>query len=71
MVRAYSNIQPCLPCQTQASKSKANEGKKKWPTEFRNFIPSVINCASWVGYDLDGRADISWIDSFYFRLKEH
>ena len=54
----------------EVNKEVLNLGKKKWPTEFRNFIPSVINCASWVGYDLDGRADISWIDSFYFRLKE-
>ena len=26
--------------------------------------------ASWVGYDLDGRTDITWIDSFRLRLQE-
>ena len=45
-------------------------GQTKWPSEFKIFLPSVINCASWVGYDLDGRADINWTDSFTFRLKE-
>ena len=54
----------------EVNKEVINLGQKNWPTEFRNFIPSIINCASWVGYDLDGRADINWIDSFYFRLKE-
>ena len=54
----------------EVNKEVLNLGQKTWPAEFRNFIPSIINCASWVGYDLDGRADINWIDSFYFRLKE-
>ena len=54
----------------EVNKEVLNLGRKTWPAEFRNFIPSIINCASWVGYDLDGRADINWIDSFYFRLKE-
>ena len=30
----------------------------------------AMNLASWVGYDLDGRDDIRWIDSFCFRLEE-
>ena len=54
----------------EVNKEVLNLGQKKWPAEFRIFIPSIIYCASWVGYDLDGRADINWIDSFYFRLKE-
>ena len=54
----------------ELNKEVLNLGQKKWPSEFKIFLPSVINCASWVGYDLDGRADINWIDSFTFRLKE-
>ena len=54
----------------ELNKEVLNLGQKKWPSEFKIFLPSVINCASWVGYDLDGRADINWIDSFAFRLKE-
>lgn len=29
-----------------------------------------LTVASWVGYDLDGRDDIHWTDSFAFRLRE-
>ena len=29
-----------------------------------------LTVASWVGYDLDGRDDIHWTDSFLFRLRE-
>ena len=54
----------------ELNKEVLNLGQTKWPSEFKIFLPSVINCASWVGYDLDGRADINWIDSFTFRLKE-
>ena len=54
----------------ELNKEVLNLGRTKWPSEFKIFLPSVINCASWVGYDLDGRADINWTDSFTFRLKE-
>ena len=30
----------------------------------------LATVASWVGYDLDGRTDITWIDSFRLRLQE-
>lgn len=32
--------------------------------------PKLATVASWVGYDLDGRTDISWITSFVIRLRE-
>ncbi len=32
--------------------------------------PRLVTVASWVGYDLDGRTDITWRDSFLVRLKE-
>jgi phosphoenolpyruvate carboxylase len=32
--------------------------------------PRLATIASWVGYDLDGRTDISWIASFIIRLRE-
>ena len=35
-----------------------------------NQLSILIGVSSWVGYDLDGRADITWIDSFCLRLKE-
>ena len=35
-----------------------------------SFTPRLATIASWVGYDLDGRTDISWIASFIIRLRE-
>jgi phosphoenolpyruvate carboxylase len=32
--------------------------------------PRLATIASWVGYDLDGRTDITWIQSFLIRLQE-
>ncbi|MCH9808682.1 MAG: phosphoenolpyruvate carboxylase [Alphaproteobacteria bacterium] len=32
--------------------------------------PKLATIASWVGYDLDGRTDITWLDSFRLRLNE-
>jgi phosphoenolpyruvate carboxylase len=32
--------------------------------------PHLATIASWVGYDLDGRTDITWIASFIIRLQE-
>ncbi len=32
--------------------------------------PKLATIASWVGYDLDGRTDITWIDSLKLRLQE-
>lgn len=32
--------------------------------------PHLATVASWVGYDLDGRTDITWRNSFLVRLKE-
>ena len=38
--------------------------------EWRDTLPEMIGVSTWVGYDLDGRSDISWIDSFCLRLRE-
>lgn len=32
--------------------------------------PKLATVATWVGYDLDGRTDITWRDSFLVRVKE-
>ncbi|MBT3400796.1 MAG: hypothetical protein HN420_12480, partial [Rhodospirillaceae bacterium] len=33
-----------------------------YPDEWRKLVPQIATLASWVGYDLDGRADIGWSD---------
>lgn len=39
-------------------------------TGWRETLPNIIGVSTWVGYDLDGRADITWADSFSLRLSE-
>ena len=31
-----------------------------YPDQWQNLVPKLLTVATWVGYDLDGRADISW-----------
>ncbi|MGB0690480.1 MAG: hypothetical protein ACPGOZ_07300, partial [Candidatus Puniceispirillum sp.] len=45
-----------------ASKRKA--GNASW----RDVLPVMCAVSTWVGYDLDGRSDITWLDSFALRL---
>lgn len=39
-----------------------------YPTEWRRLRPGLLTLATWVGYDTDGRADISWTMTFAKRL---
>ncbi|MCR9077835.1 MAG: phosphoenolpyruvate carboxylase [Hyphomonadaceae bacterium] len=41
-----------------------------FPDTWRRLTISVPTLASWVGYDLDGRTDIHWSQSFALRLRE-
>jgi phosphoenolpyruvate carboxylase len=41
-----------------------------FPDQWMVLSPSIPSVASWVGYDLDGRSDINWYDSFALRLTE-
>lgn len=43
---------------------------EKWPEKWLDFAPLPFRFASWVGYDMDGRTDISWSTSIHFRLSE-
>lgn len=40
-----------------------------YPDEWRELVPQIATLASWVGYDLDGRADIGWSDTMSARLR--
>ena len=44
--------------------------RKAWPNEWRALRPAPLSLATWVGYDLDGRTDIHWAQTFAFRLNE-
>lgn len=41
-----------------------------WPDQWQTFRPLPFRFASWVGYDMDGRTDITWSASIGFRLAE-
>ena len=39
-----------------------------YPNEYLDLAPCLIDVATWVGYDTDGRADISWAMTFAKRI---
>ncbi len=41
-----------------------------WPDHWRSLHPLPLQFAHWVGYDMDGRTDISWATSLRYRLEE-
>ena len=47
-----------------------SEARRKWPSAWRGLDPMPLRFASWVGYDMDGRTDISWATSLRYRLAE-
>ena len=42
--------------------------REVYPADWQQLTPKLITVASWVGYDLDGRSDILWSDTFLARL---
>jgi phosphoenolpyruvate carboxylase len=46
------------------------EARQRWPEQWRSLAPLPLRFAHWVGYDMDGRTDISWATSLRYRLAE-
>ena len=46
------------------------EAQLRWPDRWTELSPLPFRFASWVGYDMDGRTDITWSTSIAFRLGE-
>lgn len=46
------------------------EARRRWPDQWRALAPMPLRFATWVGYDMDGRTDISWATSLRYRLSE-
>jgi len=42
--------------------------RELYPSQWQNLTPRLLTVASWVGYDLDGRADIRWSDTLSMRM---
>ena len=43
--------------------------KQLFPKEFHKVKPQIFRLHTWVGYDVDGRGDIFWSDSFSKRIE--
>ncbi len=43
---------------------------RRWPKRWKSLQPAPVRFATWVGYDMDGRTDISWNTSIRYRLEE-
>lgn len=46
------------------------QARQQWPDQWRSLAPIPLRFATWVGYDMDGRTDISWATSLRYRLQE-
>ncbi|MFM5917551.1 MAG: phosphoenolpyruvate carboxylase [Novosphingobium sp.] len=46
------------------------EARRRWPDQWKSLAPLPLRFATWVGYDMDGRTDISWATSLRYRLSE-
>ena len=44
--------------------------RKHFPDQWTTLTPHLADAYSWVGYDIDGRTDISWGDALRIRLSE-
>jgi phosphoenolpyruvate carboxylase len=44
--------------------------RKAFPEKWTTITPYLVSLYSWVGYDIDGRTDITWGDALRLRLQE-
>jgi phosphoenolpyruvate carboxylase len=44
--------------------------RARWPDRWTEFTPRLLTLASWVGYDQDGRTDVTSMRSFAVRLAD-
>lgn len=43
--------------------------RSSWPDRWTELVPRPLVLSSWVGYDTDGRTDITWLDMVRLRLR--
>jgi phosphoenolpyruvate carboxylase len=51
-------------------RSALQVARKHWPHEWTRLEPRLLNLSSWVGYDQDGRTDITWMHTIAVRLAD-
>ena len=47
-----------------------SEAQSLFPQKWQTITPDLVHVSTWVGYDLDGRTDISWVDTICLKLTE-
>ncbi len=65
-MRAILNIQSAI---SRIYEIVFSVAKEKYPDNWRQLTPGLMTVASWVGYDLDGRIDITWCDTLLVRME--
>ncbi len=55
-------IARCRAAIDQAHRIFLEEAHANYPGEWQSLLPCLVTIASWTGYDLDGRIDLSWAD---------
>lgn len=67
---AMSALRHAQHARTVLTRTLLDTAQRRWPTVWRRFRPLPFRFATWVGYDMDGRTDISWATCLRFRLAE-
>jgi phosphoenolpyruvate carboxylase len=49
-------------------RSALRVAREHWPEEWTKLVPRLVSLASWVGYDQDGRTDLTWTRTMTARL---
>jgi len=65
-MQAIENIQDAI---SRIYKIVFEVAEKRYPQQWHELIPCLMTIASWVGYDLDGRVDITWCDTLLVRME--
>ncbi|HTK35488.1 MAG TPA: phosphoenolpyruvate carboxylase [Caulobacteraceae bacterium] len=51
-----------------ARRAALTVGRRRWPDRWRELVPKLATLATWVGFDTDGRTDVTWLISLEKRL---
>lgn len=65
-LKALKNLQKALDL---LNREIINVSREIYPEEFHKLSPKIFSLHTWVGYDVDGRGDITWSDTFNKRIK--
>ena len=65
-VRALTNALNAL---DEARHLALSVARERWPERWTTITPNLLTLATWVGFDQDGRTDVTWQISFGKRLQ--